>query len=222
MVALAGPGWRLAPSLVLYVEEVDRRFPGRDRSSDGSIGDQAHASRESDHNPYDGYVHAVDLDEDVAPGIDLDALWSHLIARRDPRVRYVIYEGAIVKSYVDSAGHVAWKPYLYSGANAHSHHLHLSISRTTTARTDERSWGIARAFPRVQPAPPPKEDDDVQQLIVKGDKSGKWYITNGIHGRYIDDRAEAAALVYAGLAKWYDGEPFVVPQDMVDDLAKVS
>lgn len=177
MVALAGPGWRLAPSLVVYVAEVDARFPLRDRTSDGSIGDLAHASRESDHNPYDGWVHAVDLDEDVAPGVDLDQLWGYLIAKRDRRIRYLIYEGRIVKSYVDSAGHAAWQPYPYTGINAHEHHLHLSISRTDAARSDVRPWGIDEAFPRS--SPPSQEVEPPMFFASAKTSSAVWFFEPG-------------------------------------------
>lgn len=216
MVALAGPGWRLAPSLVLYVEEVDRRFPSRDRTSDGSIGDLAHASRESDHNPYDGWVHAIDLDEDVAPGIDLDRLWAYAIAKKDPRDRYLIYEGQIVKSYIDSAGHPAWKPYPYTGLNDHDHHLHRSIRRTTTARTDLRTWGIAAAFPEAQPKPKPRRTD--MALIAKKANDRAWWSVSANDRRHLTDRQEAAEMVYVGLAEWDDGEPFVLPDHMIERL----
>lgn len=158
MVALSGSGWRLAPSLIAYVREADRLYPNRDRSSDGSIGDLAHSSRESDHNPYDGWVHAVDLDEDIAPGTDLRGLAAHLLASRDPRIRYVIYEGRIFKSYVDPAGHAAWTWMPYTGPNAHTQHLHLSINRTDQARTDLRPW-----FPQASPSGAGTQPEDDMQ-----------------------------------------------------------
>lgn len=153
MVAIGGIGWSLAPSLKAYVDEADAAYPGRDHSSDGSIGDQAHASRTSDHNPYDGWVHAVDLDEDLAPGLDLKDFAKRLLKSRDPRIRYVIYEGQIFKSYVSATG-PAWTWLPYTGPNSHSHHLHLSINRTATARNDMRPWGIK------PPATSTSEEDD--------------------------------------------------------------
>ncbi len=141
MVAIGGAGWKLAPSLVAYVNEADKAFPGRDHASDGSIGDQAHASRESDHNPRGGWVHAVDLDEDLAPGLDLKAFAERLRRARDPRIAYVIYEGRAFYSWARN-GRAAWVWQPYRGPNAHLHHLHLSILRTAAARNDKRPWGF--------------------------------------------------------------------------------
>lgn len=151
MVAIAGTGWKLAPSLVAYVVEADRYYPQRDRSSDGSIGDLAHQARVSDHNPVDGLVHAVDLDEDLAPGLDLKAFAERLRLRRDKRVKYVIYEGRMFSSYATSA-RAAWAWGDYSGVNDHLHHLHLSILDSDLAERDLSPWGFA-------PTPPEENDD---------------------------------------------------------------
>lgn len=142
MVDVAGTGWRLAPSLVTYVQEADSVYPQRDRNSDGSIGDLAHQSRTSDHNPDDdGWVCAVDLDEDLAPGLDLKAFAEQLRQRRDRRIAYVIYEGRTFKSYPRN-GYEAWAWQPYTGENAHLHHLHLSITHDD-ARFDTSPWGFA-------------------------------------------------------------------------------
>lgn len=145
MVATAGRGWKLAPSLIQLVVETDERYPDRDRRSDGSIGDAAHAARQSDHNPYEGWVHAVDLDEDLEPGRDLADFVAHLVSSRDPRIRYLIYEGRIVKSYVDSAGRIPWLWHPYTGPNAHTQHLHVSINRAAAAREDLSPWWPPRS-----------------------------------------------------------------------------
>ena len=58
----------LAPSLVQLRNEINRRWPNRDKTSDGWIGDPAHQATKSDHNPDSkGCVHALDIDKD---GID--------------------------------------------------------------------------------------------------------------------------------------------------------
>ena len=60
----------LVPAAITLREQINRRFPKRDKASDGWIGDAKHAQRASDHNPdADGWVHALDIDDDFgAPG----------------------------------------------------------------------------------------------------------------------------------------------------------
>lgn len=171
MVATSGPGWRLAPSLKALIDEADRLWPDRDRRSDGSIGDTSHAARTSDHNPYDGWVHAIDLDENLTPTLDLAGFAEHLRTSRDPRVRYVIYEGRIFKSY---SGWV-WQP--YSGSNAHTQHLHVSIQRTDQARIDLRPW-----FP---PRTLDDGDDMAELLTLTRGADGHIYIVSGVTAHHV-------------------------------------
>ena len=49
-------------------DQIDRRWPNRHKRSDGWIGDAAHAARKSDHNPIDGVVFALDIDENMGKG----------------------------------------------------------------------------------------------------------------------------------------------------------
>lgn len=147
MVWTGGSQGALAPSLVAFYQQADARWPDRANGSDGTLGDTAHASRTSDHNPKapnpPGWVDAADITEDFDNGPNLPALWDHLIATRDRRVKYLIYEGRIVKSYVDSSGRPAWVPQPYTGTNAHAHHLHVSV--TPEGRDDTSAW-----FPTTQ------------------------------------------------------------------------
>lgn len=123
----------LAPSLAQLRSEIDAAWPRRDRSSDGWIGDAAHASRRSDHNPNArGSVNALDIDKD---GIPVDALRALLCA--DSRVNYVIFNRVIYSRVRD------FHPAPYKGANPHDKHLHVSILQTRTAERDARPWGIA-------------------------------------------------------------------------------
>lgn len=138
MVATSGTGWRLAPALVALVDEVDSAYPGRDTSADGSIGDQAHATRESDHNPGSGgYVHAVDVTHDPDAGFSGLRFVTHLVAVRDPRVKYLIHDGYVWRSYA-SNGHPAWSRQPYTGTSPHRHHVHVSI--LDGHEDDRSSW----------------------------------------------------------------------------------
>lgn len=165
MVAVSGTGWRLAPCLVAMFEEADKRDPNRDRTSDGSIGDPAHAARTSDHNPADGWVCAADIDDDndqANPGVDL--LRAHLVAVKDQRVKYLIRNGTIWKAY-PSNGLPAWAPQVYTGINDHSHHLHISVWNTAEARNDVGPW-----WPPKTPAPPiALPEDDMADPIFYDD-----------------------------------------------------
>ena len=149
MVAVAGRGWSLAPCLRALFDEADRRWPNRSRISDGSIGDSAHAARASDHNPdASGDVLAGDLTDDKANGCDADLFAEHLRKSRDPRVKYVICNGKVFRSYGSSAWQ--WTP--YTGANAHEKHTHVSVLDTSDAKYDGSPW-----FPYADA--PIQEDD---------------------------------------------------------------
>lgn len=163
MVAISGSGWKLAPSLVAYVNEANRYFPNRDKTSDGSIGDLAHQSRVSDHNPDDGWVHAVDLDEDLSATIDLKRFAEQLRYREDSRIKYVIYEGRMFASYNSSNG-PAWIWRDYDGINGHFYHLHVSILHTDKARNDLSPWGFEYIT-----SPPPKPPSNETSDTRKGD-----------------------------------------------------
>ena len=126
--------WHLAPSLAQLRREINARWPNRDKSTDGSVGDLSHAARASDHNPNSRRsVNAIDIDED---GIDAWGLVALLIA--DPRVYYVIYEGRI---WQRKHGFV---PRPYTGINAHRKHVHVSIIQSVAAEQNTAPWGIAK------------------------------------------------------------------------------
>lgn len=119
-----------APGVTLR-DQINTRWPERDRSSDGWIGDVAHAARVSDHNPdEDGIVHAIDIDEDLlgksSPNPDIaNDLAQQIVdcGRTDPRLAYVIFEGRIASR---ARG---WNWRRYSGTNAHEGHIHVSFTR---------------------------------------------------------------------------------------------
>lgn len=130
-------GWRLANSLIQLRKQVNETFTERDKSSDGSIGDTAHSNRKSDHNPNPaGVVTAIDVDRDFNDGHDGRELVSALVAGKDPRVKYIIFERQITVP-----GDITrWKP--YHGANAHNHHIHISVSASAKLYDDATPWKL--------------------------------------------------------------------------------
>lgn len=122
-----GRSWTLAPSLAGLRDEVNRLWPLRDRSYDGTIGDLAHqAQSKSEHNPDSaGVVRAIDI---TARGIDVDALLNAAIG--DPRVHYVIYRGRICsRTY-------GWT---WRRSSGHEHHVHISLRNRTS---ESASWDV--------------------------------------------------------------------------------
>lgn len=121
---------RLAHSLRVLVGDVERAFPHRLHASDGWIGDEAHSSRQSDHNPdSNGIVHAVDLTAArMRPIVIVAAAVLH------PSTSYVIFERIIwSRSHGFQARH-------YDGPNPHKDHIHISILHTTQAERANRRW----------------------------------------------------------------------------------
>jgi hypothetical protein len=119
--------WYPAPCLLTLREELDERYPDRDRASDGMIGDPSHASRDSQHNPDwasipPGCVRAYDVDSNGPLGVTTPLVRDVLEATiGDPRVWYVIWAGKIA-----SRSH-GWVWRVYTGASMHLEHVHLSL-----------------------------------------------------------------------------------------------
>lgn len=137
--------WRVAVSLDVLLNQLNTRAPGRSKVSDGSIGDAAHASRASDHNPNAaGVVTARDYTHDPAGGLDCHWLADTLVRSGDPRIKYLIWNRRI---YTPGIG---WKP--YTGPNPHTKHLHLSVHPGALG-DQAQPWGLD-ATPHPTPAPP--------------------------------------------------------------------
>lgn len=138
--------WHVAPSLVQLRNEINKKWPNRDKRSDGAIGDAAHSARYSDHNPNSRRsVNALDIDKD---GIDVYGLRDILI--KDSRVNYVIFNGLIYSRVRN------FRPKRYTGINAHKAHLHVSILQSSSAENNTKGWGISKAGSKTKPKPRPK------------------------------------------------------------------
>lgn len=166
--------WRPARCLTTLRDEINAYAPNRDRASDGIIGDQAHSSRKSDHNPdANGVVHAIDIDKD---GIPAEQIVQHLVGlgrAGDPRLRggYVIYQGRIW-----SHAH-KWRERPYTGTNAHAKHFHLSV--TYDAACDSTGeWGIRAALLPAPPLPPKRKKLDMP-ILYSNDADGEQLYESG-------------------------------------------
>lgn len=144
--------WRLAGCLIQQRAEQNALWPGRDIASDGTIGDAAHAGRDSDHNPWVvdsrgmGVVRATDTDVDRFPAAAYAEHVRKLGAGGDPRLNpggYVIYNSRIA-----SADH-GWGWRYYTGVNKHTHHVHVSVTTRQAGYDLRTSWRLAELLAPV-------------------------------------------------------------------------
>lgn len=122
--------WHLAPSLVQFRAEVDKKWPKRSKKSDGTIGDASHSARKSDHNPNSrGSVNAIDI---TYPGVDADVIIEAV--KKHPSAAYVIFN-----RHIYSATN-KWVKAPYTGASPHTEHLHISIKQSVKAEQSDVKW----------------------------------------------------------------------------------
>ncbi len=135
----------MARSLDTALAEVNAAAPKRSKASDGGIGDAAHATRDSDHNPWikdasgTGVVRARDFTHDPAGGFDADAFAEHVasLLGKHPALgtgAYVIWDWLIISTARLREG---WRP--YSGSNGHTKHCHVSVG--TSGYDSTQTWG---------------------------------------------------------------------------------
>jgi hypothetical protein len=138
---------KLVAGGVTLRDQLDERFPGRDKSSDGWVGDAAHASRTSDHNSdKNGWVHAIDITEGFGKGRwrngrNAQALADQILAYARSglpgadRVKYVVYENALASGTYKSTW-FKWR----KGSWGHEKHVHISF--TAKAEKDGQLWPL--------------------------------------------------------------------------------
>ena len=157
--------WYACKAIVTLRDQVNKAYPNRSKISDGVVGDLAHRKRKSDHNPdSDGAVRAIDLTHSPKQGFNSWSFADHLRAARDSRISYVISNRRIF-----SSSNWAWRK--YTGLNAHSGHVHISIKRGP--HNDARPWAMPGAAPRaagaaVSPPEEPGEDFDPNDVEAYG------------------------------------------------------
>ncbi len=142
---MASAEWRLAKSLGVLRAEVNATWPRRSKVSDGTVGDLAHASRTSDHNPNAaGVVRALDI---TAYGIDAHGYAERLRHLGASGHRPLRNGGVIIwnRRIASSKNGWQWRP--YTGANPHDKHVHVSVSRDAADYDALDPWGVRAPIP---------------------------------------------------------------------------
>lgn len=130
-------------------DQINKRWPNRDKKSDGWIGDASHQATKSDHNPdwsAGGVVRAIDIDADLDPKAGnhklaeqlAEELRQHAKAHPKTRIAYVIFQRRICSPRENWA----WRP--YTGDNAHNHHIHVSFNPNGDANGDRFALDILK------------------------------------------------------------------------------
>lgn len=130
-------GWVLTQGLQNLRRQLNERWPDRDHTSDGTIGDAAHQAEMSGHNPDDTRgsraawsgdsdsipeVRAFDCDSDFRePGTTAQMVVDHIRTLKglSAVIRYIIFNRTMYHS------RDGFKPTPYSGASAHTEHIHF-------------------------------------------------------------------------------------------------
>lgn len=116
--------YKLSESANTLRNQINKKYPKRDKKSDGWIGDTRHKKTKSDHNPdpKTGFVRAIDIDSNL--GIDSNLLAEQLrkTAINDKRIKYIIHN----KKITSMENKWTWK--LYKGQNPHLSHIHISFN----------------------------------------------------------------------------------------------
>lgn len=121
-----------APTCKAALAEATRLWPGRSTASDGICASALHTIQNPDSDHELG--NAFDLTTDPSKGCDCAALTAAIVGRKDPRVKYVIFNRKI---YGPGSGG-GWGGKDYTGKNPHTSHMHVSIYET--ARDSTIAW----------------------------------------------------------------------------------
>lgn len=124
----------LNPALTNFRATVNRRWPGRDKTSDGWIGDERHQKTDSDHNPdQDGSVDAWDMDVD---GVDV---WACIRA-------FEAHESSGYWIYNDQIAHrvEGWRrrSYAYAGPGRNRHDKHVHFNTRSSHERSAKPWNL--------------------------------------------------------------------------------
>lgn len=180
--------WVEIPASKTLFAEFNTISPNRDKASDGRVGDLAHQSSVSDHNPDEtgntggqsdsddtNEVHAADVD-DSGPwpaGWSMERFVQLILARcrsgAEKRLRYIIYERRIWRA---SNG---WRQETYTGSNPHDKHAHFSFkygSGEAPANPERITtpYGIVAA---VKASQQPQEETVSQADVINALKSAE-------------------------------------------------
>lgn len=162
--------WQIIPVITQLRGEFNAIAPTRATGADGTIGDQAHADKTSDHNPDEtgavpirdadkvNEVHALDITTDLrTPGLTMETIVQFLLGRcrsgAEKRLRYIIFDRRIWEAAN------GWRQKAYNLADPHTGHAHFSFSYISDLEASTASFHL----------------EDIPVALTADDK--KWIVT---------------------------------------------
>jgi len=148
----------LVASQVAARRAIDRRWPKRDKGSDGWIADKHHRPP-SQHIPdAAGRVRAIDIDRD---GIHVPSVVAAMLL--NPATWYVIWNRKSM-SRKDR-----FRPRTYTGSNPHTGHIHRSTLLTATADREAAAYPLIVAparWPLLKLGSKGRAVQELQALLI--------------------------------------------------------
>jgi hypothetical protein len=146
---------RLALSLEVLRDQINRTAPHRNKASDGWIASPTHP-RPSRHLANGaGVVTALDVTDDPAHGCPIHAIAEGIRTRPHPNLAYIISNRRI------AGRSTGWNWHRYTGANPHDRHVHFGVgvgadSAPGQPYDDPTPWHVnGSVSPGSQGPPPP-------------------------------------------------------------------
>lgn len=231
---MSKPRPKLCAAGVTLRDQVNQKWPSRDKASDGWIGDPRHQAnagwgtngRGSYHNPDpNGIVHAIDLDEDFfgkgkggqkAAMEFAQQLATYCREGKDGgRITHIVYEDKVASGTSQN-----W--HFRGSGYGHTHHIHISF--TNKADKDGSLFrlpifGFDNGNPKP-PAPKPEKNPtypgrsklsykqrnaEVKDMQKQLIAKG-FSIANGATGYYGDQTVAAVKKLYSSIGKKKDGK----------------
>jgi len=198
--------WYPARIIVAMFAWLDATWSGRDRRSDGTIGDQYHRPP-SGHLPDPTSIprNCVDAGDVDSDGIHVPTFLANLFLH--PSFRYVIHRGRIWRA-IDN-----WRARTYTGDNWHPGHVHGSIHKEEWARDHQwfgtPNWWTPWSGELLSLGRPNMDVQAVKQLQAYLNGHGAPLVVDGQYGERTDRELRAfqawACAQTGTAASWADG-----------------